>query len=94
MKLGSAQGLFNKSRRRGKILKSHPRSLSEATASDEPNQCGGQFPANCRGTGNGRPYRLIGQIPDVNIWSTLDAALPSIREELASLTGCDSARSR
>ena len=35
-------------------------------------------------------YRLISQNPDVNIWSTLDAALPSVKEELASLIGCDS----
>ncbi|PVE23465.1 aminotransferase [Microvirga sp. KLBC 81] len=33
-------------------------------------------------------YRLISQNPDVNMWSKLDAALPSIKEELASLIDC------
>lgn len=33
-------------------------------------------------------YRLISQNPDVNMWSKLDGALPSIKEQLAALADC------
>jgi selenocysteine lyase/cysteine desulfurase len=33
-------------------------------------------------------YRLISQNPDVNMWSKLDAALPSIKQQLAALADC------
>ncbi|MEM5430387.1 aminotransferase class V-fold PLP-dependent enzyme [Cupriavidus oxalaticus] len=33
-------------------------------------------------------YRLISQNPDVNMWSKLDAALPSIKQQLAELADC------
>lgn len=33
-------------------------------------------------------YRLISQNPDVNMWSKLDAALPSIKQQLAVLADC------
>lgn len=33
-------------------------------------------------------YRLISRNPDVNMWSKLDAALPSIKQQLAALADC------
>jgi selenocysteine lyase/cysteine desulfurase len=33
-------------------------------------------------------YRLINQNPDVNMWGKLDAALPSIKQQLAALADC------
>ncbi len=33
-------------------------------------------------------YRLISRNPDVNMWSKLDAALPSIKQKLAALADC------
>ncbi|WP_262297157.1 aminotransferase class V-fold PLP-dependent enzyme [Microvirga sesbaniae] len=33
-------------------------------------------------------YLLIGQNPDVNMWSKLDAALPDIKKQLAELVDC------
>ena len=34
-------------------------------------------------------YRLISQNPDVNMWSKLDAALPTIKQQLADMADCD-----
>ncbi|KAA0997747.1 aminotransferase class V-fold PLP-dependent enzyme [Paraburkholderia panacisoli] len=33
-------------------------------------------------------YRLVSRNPDVNMWSKLDAALPSIKQQLAALADC------
>lgn len=33
-------------------------------------------------------YRLISRNPDVNMWSKLDAELPSIKQQLAALADC------
>lgn len=35
-------------------------------------------------------YWLISQNPDVNIWSKLDAELPTIKQQLADMADCDS----
>jgi selenocysteine lyase/cysteine desulfurase len=35
-------------------------------------------------------YRFISRNPDVNMWSTLDAALPATKRELAALADCSS----
>jgi selenocysteine lyase/cysteine desulfurase len=34
-------------------------------------------------------YRLISQNPDVNMWSKLDAELPTIKQQLADMADCD-----
>ncbi|WP_233805219.1 aminotransferase class V-fold PLP-dependent enzyme [Paraburkholderia sp. HP33-1] len=33
-------------------------------------------------------YRFVSRNPDVNMWSKLDAALPSVKEQLAALADC------
>jgi hypothetical protein len=37
-------------------------------------------------------YRFINQNPDINMWSKLDAALPTIQQQLADLIDCDPKR--